>query len=325
MLMMLRNCLITFVSLALLSAGVLAEIHWDVQSVDENGVGNHSKVGANPLDPNNKVVLEGIVLNNPEDMVDPSYDAPGEIGGQWQIFVQGEGTDHAGTALWMGQKYSNMYGGGDDYKENDWNNEIQRLNYNGTTHLLRAGDRVRVTGFIACFGGKTNVNERHNSIAGMDFTVEWLGESPGLATPETITLSDVMNIDDGDPSTHEDIFDQTRQTGGEYYQGTFVRINNLTLTDSQGWGMENWPDRKCTVTDGTGRYFTLRMPRASQVNLGDAPTGEFDVIGIFNQESESPNGTYGYELYVSEVIVPEPMTMAILLTGLPFALTRRKK
>jgi len=147
----------------------------------------------------------------------------------------------------------------------------------------------------------------------------------GLPAPEVITLADVMGVDDGDPATHEDIFDATRMTGGEYYQGRLVRINSLNMVDSSGWGQEVWPDRLCTVSDGQGRYFTLRMTRGSMVDLGPVPSGKFDVVGIFNQESGSgSDGTFGYELFVTEVI-PEPATLSLLGLGVLAVIRKRRK
>ena len=84
-----------------------------------------------------------------------------------------------------------------------------------------------------------------------------------------------------------------------------VRLNNLTLVTTNGWNPTNtWGNRLCTVTDGAGRFFTLRHPRYS---LGAAPTNQFDAIGIFTQESGSGSqGTNGYELFVQQVLPQDP-------------------
>jgi hypothetical protein len=124
-----------------------------------------------------------------------------------------------------------------------------------------------------------------------------------LPAPEVITLADVMQPggDPNDWATWPAIFDPTRATGGEHYQGMRVRLNNLTLVTTHGWNPANtWGTRLCSVTDGAGRFFSLRHPRYS---LGAAPTSQFDAIGIFTQESGSGSqGTNGYELFVQEVI-----------------------
>lgn len=129
----------------------------------------------------------------------------------------------------------------------------------------------------------------------------------GLPTPEVITLADVMRTGGttNDPTSWPAIFDQTRATGGEHYQGMRVRINNLFLATTNGWNPTNlWGNRLCTVTDGAGRFFRLRTPR---YDLGPAPTNQFDAIGIFTQESGSGiQGTNGYELFVQQVLPHNP-------------------
>jgi hypothetical protein len=126
----------------------------------------------------------------------------------------------------------------------------------------------------------------------------------GLPSPLNITLASVKNADD----TY--IFDQTRATGGEHYQGMRVRINNLTLVTTNGWNAANtWGNRKCTATDATGRTFPLRHSRR---DIGAAPTGVFDAIGIFNQESSSGSqGTNGYELIVQQAVPQAQQTLTI--------------
>ena len=73
----------------------VAEVtHQQLQAVDGDGVGTYSAT--------DKVIITGIVLNNPEEILDPTP-GTGGMGGQWQIYIQGEGNDHAGTAVYMGQ------------------------------------------------------------------------------------------------------------------------------------------------------------------------------------------------------------------------------
>ena len=79
-----------------------------------------------------------------------------------------------------------------------------------------------------------------------------------------------------------------------------VRINGLTLVTTNGWSTNSyWDSRYCTATDGQGRQFPLIHPL---YDLGPAPTNQFDVTGVFLQESGSgTDGTYGYELFVQEI------------------------
>lgn len=309
----------------LVSAGsVSAETHWDLQAVGPDGKATHLKALAYPDPPahTNHVVLEGIVLNNPEDMLDSTYDTPASpfMGGQWQIFVQGEGTDYAGTACWMGQNYGKMMGQAhpdDSYTEGLWNLEMARLNHDGM-HQIRMGDRVRVTGYVSGYNGKTNVNERHNIASQMDFTVEWLGSTPGLPTPELITLADVKDAVDND------IFDETRMTGGEYYQSQLVRINNVSFTNPSLWGS----GVEMEITDGT-RTLLCKLGMSGDFDLPSNLAGTFDVVGIFNQEG---GYTDGYQIWVMGYdggtdtlgIVPEPASLMVLALGGLAVLRRRR-
>jgi hypothetical protein len=263
-----------------LAAGARAETHWQVQAVNDAGEATYYKVNAT-VAPENLIVLQGMVLNNPEDMLDSTYNTPGFMGAQWQIFIQGEGSDHAGTALWMGQKYSMM--GDVDYTTQEWAGEMQRVNFPGG-HQIRQGDRIRVTGYGMYRNGKTNINERHTTSPLLDFTVEWLGSAPGLPVPEVIELADVRTAGD------VDMFDPTRLTGCEYFQGRLVRINSVHVAEGT-WG----PGQNLTIGDDTGRTFPVVLglnPAFSQPsNLGST----FDVVGIFNQENAA---TSGYQLWV---------------------------
>ena len=54
--------------ITVMSTRVLSETHSELQAVDATGQVTHPKIGADPV-PANLVVLEGIVLNNPEDML----------------------------------------------------------------------------------------------------------------------------------------------------------------------------------------------------------------------------------------------------------------
>ena len=65
------------------------------------------------------------------------------ISGQWQIIFQGEEDDHAGTAVWIGQLYSNLpqvvLDGG--YTNEEFVSELSRLN----AARFSPGDRIRVS------------------------------------------------------------------------------------------------------------------------------------------------------------------------------------
>lgn len=269
--------------------------HQDLQAVNENGVSTWD--GELPF------IMRGVLLNDPEEMLDSTWDPEAEdrMGAQWQIFFQTvEPDDRGGTACWMGQNYSSLgpwIPAGNTYSESEWSNEMQRVNFDGA-HQFRRGDLIKVTAHQSLFyGGKRNINEAHRTTPNNNFDITLIEAGHGLPDPEVITLADLVT------SGTNVIFDQTRQSGGEYYQAMRVRIESIRLTTnyfgSTGWGETNWPVRRCTVTDGQGRYFNLRMPLT---DLGPPPEGWFTAVGILNQESGSgSDGTHGYELFVQEI------------------------
>lgn len=306
------------VALASLVASLLpgcparAETHANLQAVKPDGTS--AWTGALPF------TLTGVLLCDPDEMLDATPDfQPWEgganqfrIGGEWQIVFQTvEATDRGGTTCWLGQNYGNMpwlHNGDLSYPNPAWTAEVLRLSFDpATLHRFRAGDLVEVTARQSLFyGGKRNINEAHDIDPAANFDIALVQAGYGLPSPEVITLTDFMRPDDGNPATHEDIFDATRATGGEHWQGMRVRLNHLTLVTTNGWNPANaWNDRTCTVTDGAGRFATLRLPRAS---LGAAPAGAFDAVGIFTQESGSgSDGTFGYELFVQQVLPHAPV------------------
>lgn len=282
-----------------------AETHAALQAVDAAGVS--AWAGTHPF------ALQGVILNDPEEMLDAAWDPGAEggnrMGAEWQIFIQAAaGGDRGGTALWMGQNYNSMgpfVPPGNSYPEAEWSNEMQRVRYDpNTLRRFRKGDLVEVTARKSLFyGGKRNVNESHRITNANDFAISLVQAGYGLPEPEVLRLSDLVRVDDDDPGTREDIFDQDRLTGGERYQGMRVRLESIRMATrdhgSDGWGASAWADRLCTATDGEGRFFPLRMPLA---DLGPAPSGWFSAVGILNQESGSgTDGTFGYELFVQEI------------------------
>lgn len=303
------RCLGTIVAAAgLWAAGPLAaETHAHLQSVTATGTSAWS--GTTPF------TVIGVLLTDPDEMLDSTpdfipYSGSGDLfrmGGEWQVVVQAAlAGDRGGTACYMGQNYGNHpshLGEEFSYGNEAWTAEVERLNHDPAGgRALRKGDLVAVTANRSLFyGGKRNVNEAHDKDPAADFTLSLVVPDYGLPEPEVLSLASVVNPDDGDPATSEEIFDATRATGGERWQGMRVRLTRLQVVDASGWNPTHlWGARKCRVTDGDGRFFTLRHPRQ---DLGPAPTGWFDAVGVFNQESGSGSqGTNGYELFLQQVL-----------------------
>jgi hypothetical protein len=300
-------------SLALGAAPALvlaqSETHSNLQAVTSAGASAWS--GTFPF------TLRGVLLCNPDEMLDAtpaflSWDGGANqfrLGGEWQITFQAvDPADRGGTTCWIGQNYGNqpwLHNSELSYTNEAWVPEVLRLNYDPTRlHPFRAGDLIEITARQSQFyGGKRNINEGHDIDPAYNFDIRLVTADYGLPAPEVITLADVMQPggDATNRSTWLPLFDPTRASGGEHWQGMRVRLNGLTLVTTNEWNTSNpWGNRLCTVTDGAGRFFSLRHPRYS---VGPAPEGQFDAIGIFSQESGAANhGTNGYELFVQQVL-----------------------
>ncbi len=279
--------------------------------------------------------LYGVVLNDPGDMLDsaPNYipSAAGtqwQMGAQWQVFVQtlNPTTDFGGAALWLGQNYGNhgwRHPGNDatpteyaeataySYTDELWTGEVNRVSLNGA---LKAGDIVEVHARGGLFyKGKFNVNEEHDNAQRLNFDIVKIDDGE-LPEPEVIAISDVRAA--GLDGAYE--FDVTRATGAEHYQGTLVSFTNVQLVDN----VSAWQsDATVTITDGD-YYFSLKLG-LDGFDPSNAPTGMFNVTGIFDQEPDSWNPANGdpqtgYRLWTTDldwVEVPEPGSLALLVAG----------
>ena len=269
---MARQVTSVLAGLCMLAGTGMGETNFELQAVDEEGHCIYPKVDA-PPGPDAVVVVEGICLNNPEDMVNPAF--------QWQIFVQGEGDDLGGTAAWAGKFYQSSI----------WDQELLRLNASG----FREGDRVRVTGYAMSVGGKANINERHSPAPEMDFHVTLLQRGVGLPEPELTTIQ-VMNT-----------FDPGRLRGGERYQCRRIRIDNVIvkqLLDGQ-WGRnKDVLIADAADPDNPDAQIILAL---RNVDFGQrSPVGAFRVIGLGNQEPQFDHGPVpgtglvdGYQVWVT--------------------------
>ena len=272
---------LALVAVAQAAPTVAGVTHSEFQAVNASGEQTYNAT--------EKVALEGILLHNPADMLDPTPDDTVtelfNISGQWQVFFQGEDDDHAGTAVWLGQLYNNLpwiaLDGG--YTNDEFVAELSRLN----AAQFSPGDRIRVTGYYLSYSGKTNVNEQHNKNPDHDFTIELVQRGVGLPRPEVVTLDDLKDDDDNF------IFDPDRQRGCEHYQGCLVKIGQVYFVDAKDWG----PNAELLVTDGK-KTFLVKMGRGNGIYAGSNNLTEpFDIIGIMDQESTDLTG--GYRLYVT--------------------------
>ncbi len=251
--------------------------------------------GTSPFSGPDTVVLEGIILNAPERFLDPAAGAPAYMGGQWQIFLQGEGDDHAGTALWMGQYYGKLpwlTHPDDSYTDAEWISELCRINHDPNTgYLFQPGDRVRVTGKYLFYGGKLNINEQHDIAPENNFTIELLMPAVGLPQPEVVSLDELKDMN------NNFVFDPTRNSGCEYYQGRRIRINDVSFVNPENWG----PNAALEITNASGKTFPVLLGFGVGFHLNPNDLNPvFDVIGILDQEDKDgdPPFTGDYRLFV---------------------------
>jgi len=282
-----KGCLLLSVIITLVGAGMswadpaVGQItHRQFQAVSAGGEQTYTAT--------QKVVLEGILLHQPAEMLDPTPNdgikIQGNLGAQWQFFFQGEGDDHAGTAVYLAQLYNNLAwvsptGG---YSNAQWIAELARLN----AARFAPGDRIRVTGYFLSYHGKCNINEQHSNSPDHDFTIELLERGVGLPRPEVVSLAELKDEQD------RFVFDADRLVGGEYHQGRLIKIEDVNVVDPNGWG----PDGELVVTDGT-RTLPVKLGRGNGIYPGSFNLVQpCDVIGILDQESADLCG--GYRLWV---------------------------
>lgn len=270
-----------------------AETHAALQAVNPDGTPAWSAASL-PLD--EPLVLRGVLLTASDEWLSAGY-VPGatspSAGGQFQVFVQATNDgDHGGTALFMAQRQRN----GTEYTEEEWASELARVTRDPATgRAFRPGDIVEVTARAALhYGGKVNVNESHRVEPEYDFRVALVQPNAGLPRAEPVTLADFVDLDEEGRSV--EIFDSSRATGGEHWQGMRVRLDGVTLVSTNGWQSTGpFSARLGQVRDADGRTFNVRHPLK---DIGNPPAGEFSVIGVVNQEGSN---TSGYELLMQEI------------------------
>ena len=235
---------------------------WDLQAVDSQGLGTHPLVGAAPI-PENRVAVEGIALNITGEILDTLED------GMYSIFLQDQ---TGGLQVWAGKW---------------WYPEWPPAEY----IPVEAGDLVRVEGFVANHNGKVFINDRHSSAPEIRFIVTIVEKGVGMPEPKLIPSVSACNY-----------FDPTRTGGAEKYQTQWCRLNDVEivsgtwgnyLTDAEG----NVIKGDLTIADGTGELI-MHLSRQGDFDDSSAPTGKFDVIGIFDQEDLEEPYHENYRIWV---------------------------
>ena len=285
--------LLASLSLLLVAApGARAETHAALQAVNADGSSAWSG-GSLPLE--DPIVLCGVWLTATDEWLSTNYVEGATTpsgGGQFQVFLQAvDDGDRGGTALFMSQWNRTAK---DGYSREAWDAELARVTRDSSGRAFRPGDIVEVTARAALpYGGKLNVNEAHLLGPEYDFKIALVQSNAGLPRAEPVTLADFVELVDGESV---EIFDPTRQTGGERWQGMRVRLDGVSLVSTNGWQSTGpFGVRLGQVRDAEGRLFNVRHPLK---DIGDPPAGEFSVIGVVNQEGSNTNG---YELLMQEI------------------------
>ncbi len=256
-------------------------LHRMYQTVDASGAGTFPVTAP--------IRMRGIWLNRPQDMLDVTAGAAGFMGGQCQVLIQAvDDGDQGGTAAWMGQYIGKIKGTHPvgSYTNAEWVAEMARVCRDpGTGRRFRPGDlvevRARAPGLFRA--GKTNINEQHDMSPEQDFDLHLLQPAVGLPEATAITLANLK--DAGDVF----IFDATRTSGAELYQATVVRIIGVSFVSTANWR----PGGQLVIQDSTGRTLPVLLGRSRGFATYPAPTGTFDIVGLFDQEDL--NGADGWK------------------------------
>ncbi len=241
-----------FVALSVIVGGSLAQEITpigEINQVDEQG--NPTFLGLDTMD---TYTIEGYVLNEPG--IFNGMNDEGELDTSFILYMQDE---TGGIQVYSGA----WYGGGISAYRTD----------------LFPGDLIRVTGLTGHYGGKTNMNERHNP--DLKFEIEVLERDTGELEPIEITRLEGL-----------DAFDPTRESGGEYYQGRLVELKNVEIIEGE------WETgEKITVADTEGNTFPVELRAATEITEHPQPQDLLNITGVFNQEDTEPPFTEGYLLW----------------------------
>jgi hypothetical protein len=100
-------------------------------------------------------------------------------------------------------------------------------------------------------------------------------------------------------------FDQTRATGGEFYQAQWIRANQVHIA-SGSWAAGN----SLVIADDAGATMTMLLAATGDFNRYAAPMGPFNLQGIFDQEDDTPPATGQYRIWVkhySDIAIPSAL------------------
>jgi hypothetical protein len=179
---------------------------WELEAVDEQGIGTHPLVGAAPL-AENRVEVEGIALNTTGEILDPDE--------MYTVFLQDE---TGGLQVWAGCWWYGDLWIPDEYVP------------------VEAGDRVRVEGFLANHNGKVFINDRHSSAPEIRFVVTIVEKAAGMPDPRVIPAVSACNFFDQTRAAGGEKYQTKwcRLNGVEIVGGNWASGEELTISDGSG-------------------------------------------------------------------------------------------
>jgi len=255
--------IVTILFAILLARTSPAATIWDYEAVDSQGVGTHPLVvgfvDGHFSEPTEKVTVEGVALAGVNELLDPSS--------QYTVFIQDTSSDRGGLQAWAGGFFYGAL----------WP-QFRATYYRD----FAAGDRVRITGYLAdAKRGKVVINHLHSTLPDYAFDVTVL-DHPGLPDPELVSGVSSCNY-----------FDSTRDGGGERRQTRLVMLHGVEI-DSGSWAS----GQTLAVSDGSGSIDMLLSAMGDFT--GSSPTGRINVVGILDQEDTVMPITEQYRVWVKK-------------------------
>lgn len=107
-------------------------------------------------------------------------------------------------------------------------------------------------------------------------------------------------------------FDQTLATGGEYYEGRLIRLNNIQIVGGDPWPSSG-SNANIQISDYSGATILMRIDKDYDLDENPQPLGVFDVVGIASQYDTSSPYTEVYQILprlVSDIIIKISVTPA---------------
>lgn len=249
-------------------------IIWDLQAVDADGIATHPKA-ATPTYwvPNTPGNL--LIFEGISLASKGELDNPDGPGFQWlSIWIQSE-ADKGGIQVFSGMWLKSLF----------WSSYPD----------VQAGDRVRITGWAAFHNGKTFINDRHDETGSTMWSVQIISHG---AMPEPEVIPSIFDCN---------YFDPTRINGGERWQTRWVRLRNIEISSG------TWTDgSEITISDGTG-VLIMKLADTSDFSQHAAPTGKFDIVGLFDQEDLDSPFHDNYRIWIKKYADFSPPTPELII------------